>query len=66
MAWGKQPRSFLECVDNTGLMLVIHSPAREDDLLVLLLTNKEELVRNAKIKDLICNNHETVDFKIPK
>ena len=66
MAWRKQPRRILECVANTGLMQVINNPAREDDLLVLLLTNKEELVGNAKIKGLICNNHETVDFKILK
>lgn len=65
MAWRKQPR-FLVCVIDTGSMQVINNPAREDDLLVLLLTNKEELVGNAKIKGLICNDHETVDFKIVK
>lgn len=66
MTWRKPPRRFLVCVDDTGLMQVINDLAREDELLVLLLTNKEELVGNAKIKGLICNNHETVDFKILK
>ncbi|GAB0185274.1 F-box only protein 16 [Grus japonensis] len=44
----KQSRRFLECVDNNFLTQAIEEPAREDALLDLILTNKEELVGDVK------------------
>ncbi|GAB0204868.1 mitochondrial enolase superfamily member 1 [Grus japonensis] len=60
----KQSRKFLECVDDNFLLQVIEEPTKRGAMLDLVLTNKEGLVRNVKLKgSLGCCDHEMV-FKI--
>ncbi|GAB0179072.1 hypothetical protein GRJ2_000372500 [Grus japonensis] len=61
----KQSRRFLECVDDNFLLQVIENSKRKGAMLDLVLTNKEGLVGNVKLKgSLGCNDHEMVEFKI--
>ncbi|GAB0176597.1 hypothetical protein GRJ2_000124900 [Grus japonensis] len=61
----KQSRRFLECVDDNFLLQVIEEPTRRGAMLDLVLTNKERLVGNVKLKgSLGCSDHEMVEFKI--
>ncbi|GAB0183107.1 hypothetical protein GRJ2_000776000 [Grus japonensis] len=65
MAGHKQSRRFLECVDNNFLIQVLEKPIRKGDMLDLVLTNKEGLVGNMKLKgSLGCSDHEMVEFRI--
>ena len=65
MAGNKQCRRFLECIDDNFLLQVIEEPVRRGAMLDLLLTNKEELVGNVKLKcSLGCSDHEMLEFKI--
>ncbi|KAM9590815.1 uncharacterized protein ACIBXB_005869 [Morphnus guianensis] len=60
----KQSRRFLECVDDNFLLQVIEEPTRRGARLDLVLTNKEGLVGNVKLKgSLGCSDHEMVEFK---
>ena len=61
----KQSRRFLECVDDNFLLQVMEEPTRRGAMLDLVLTNKEGLVGNVKLKgSLGCSDHEMVEFKI--
>ncbi|GAB0179229.1 mitochondrial enolase superfamily member 1 [Grus japonensis] len=61
----KQSRKFLECVDDNFLLQVIEEPTRRGAMLDLVLTNKEGLVGNVKLKgSLGCSDHKMVEFKI--
>ncbi|GAB0181349.1 hypothetical protein GRJ2_000600200 [Grus japonensis] len=61
----KQSRRFLECVNDNFLLQVIEEPMRRGAMLDLVLTNKEGLVGNVKLKgSLGCSDHEMVEFKI--
>ncbi|GAB0189075.1 hypothetical protein GRJ2_001372800 [Grus japonensis] len=61
----KQSRRFLECIDDNFLLQVIEEPMRRGAILNLVLTNKEGLLGNVKLKgSLGCSDHETVEFKI--
>ncbi|GAB0203559.1 hypothetical protein GRJ2_002821500 [Grus japonensis] len=61
----KQPRKFLECVDDNFLLQVIEDPTRRGAMLDLVLTNKEGLVGDIKLKgSLGCSDHEMVEFRI--
>ncbi|GAB0186117.1 hypothetical protein GRJ2_001077000 [Grus japonensis] len=61
----KQSRRFLECIDDNFFLQVIEEPTRRGAMLDLVLTNKEELVGNVKLKgSLGCSDHERVEFKI--
>ncbi|GAB0206692.1 hypothetical protein GRJ2_003134800 [Grus japonensis] len=61
----KQSRKFLECVDDNFLLQVTEEPMRRDAMLDLVLTNKEGLVGDVKLKgSLGCRDHEMVEFKI--
>ncbi|PKU41722.1 rna-directed dna polymerase from mobile element jockey- hypothetical protein [Limosa lapponica baueri] len=61
----KKSRKFLECVDDNFLLQMTEKPKRKGTVLDLVLTNKEGLVRNAKLKGCLgCSDHETVEFKI--
>ncbi|GAB0204724.1 highly reducing polyketide synthase PKS6 [Grus japonensis] len=61
----KQSRRFLEYVDDNFLLQVIEEPTRRGAMLDLVLTNKEGLVGNVKLKgSLGCRDHEMVEFKI--
>ncbi|GAB0204837.1 hypothetical protein GRJ2_002949300 [Grus japonensis] len=61
----EQSRRFLECADDNFLLQVIEKPMRTGAMLDLVLTNKEGLVGNMKLKgSLGCNDHEMVEFKI--
>ncbi|GAB0204964.1 hypothetical protein GRJ2_002962000 [Grus japonensis] len=61
----KQSRKFLECVDDNFLLQVIEEPTRRGAMLDLVLTNKEGLVGDVKLKgSLGCSDHEMVEFKI--
>ncbi|GAB0179105.1 hypothetical protein GRJ2_000375800 [Grus japonensis] len=55
----KQSRRFLECVDDNFLLQVTEEPRRRGIMLDLVLTNKEGLVGNAKLKgSLGCSDRE--------
>ncbi|GAB0176265.1 mitochondrial enolase superfamily member 1 [Grus japonensis] len=61
----KQYRGFLECIDDNFLLQVIEEPMRRGAMLDLVLTNKEGLVGNVKLKgSLGCSDHEMVEFRI--
>ncbi|GAB0209691.1 hypothetical protein GRJ2_003434800 [Grus japonensis] len=61
----KQYRRFLECVDDNFLLQVIEEPTRRGAMLDLVLTNKEGLAGDVKLKgSLGCSDHEMVEFKI--
>ncbi|GAB0208424.1 mitochondrial enolase superfamily member 1 [Grus japonensis] len=61
----KQSRKFLECIDDNFLLQVTEEPTRRDAMLDLILTNKEGLVGDVKLKgSLGCNDHEMVEFRI--
>ncbi|GAB0176277.1 hypothetical protein GRJ2_000092900 [Grus japonensis] len=61
----KQPRKFLECVDDSFLLQVIEEPTRRGAMLDLILTNKEGLVGDVKLKgSLGCSDHKMVEFRI--
>ncbi|GAB0203845.1 hypothetical protein GRJ2_002850100 [Grus japonensis] len=61
----KQSRKFLECADDNFLLQVIEEPTRRGAMLDLILTNKEGLVGDVKLKgSLGCSDHEMVEFKI--
>ncbi|GAB0209462.1 mitochondrial enolase superfamily member 1 [Grus japonensis] len=61
----KQSRKFLECIDDNFLLQVIEEPTRRGAMLDLLLTNKEGLVGDVKLKgSLGCSDHEMVEFRI--
>ncbi|GAB0204032.1 polycomb group RING finger protein 3-like [Grus japonensis] len=61
----KQSRRFLECVDDNFLLQVTEEPTRRGAMLDLVLTNKEGLVGDVKLKgSLGCRDHEMVEFRI--
>ncbi|GAB0203482.1 hypothetical protein GRJ2_002813800 [Grus japonensis] len=61
----KQSRKFLECVDDNFLLQVIEEPTRRGAMLDLILTNKEGLVGDVKLKgSLGCSDHAMVEFRI--
>ncbi|GAB0204992.1 hypothetical protein GRJ2_002964800 [Grus japonensis] len=61
----KQSRKFLECVDDNFLLQVTEEPTRRGAMLDLILTNKEGLVGDVKLKGSPgCSDHEMVEFKI--
>ncbi|GAB0185305.1 hypothetical protein GRJ2_000995800 [Grus japonensis] len=61
----KQSRRFLECVDDNFFLQVTEEPTRRGAMLDLVLTNKEGLVGNVKLKgSLGCSDCEMVEFKI--
>ncbi|GAB0208629.1 hypothetical protein GRJ2_003328600 [Grus japonensis] len=61
----KQSRKFLECTDDNFLLQVIEEPTRRGAMLDLVLTNKEGLVGDVKLKgSLGCSDHEMVEFRI--
>ncbi|GAB0183760.1 hypothetical protein GRJ2_000841300 [Grus japonensis] len=62
----KQSRRFLECVDDNFLLQVIEKPVLwRGSMLDLVLTNKEGLVGNVKLKgSLDCSDCEMQVFKI--
>ncbi|KAF4804031.1 hypothetical protein TURU_011235 [Turdus rufiventris] len=59
----RQTRSFLECVDVNFLLQVIEEPTRSCAMLEIVLTNKEGLVENVKLKGTLgYSDHEMVEF----
>ena len=61
----RQARRFLECVEDNFLLQVTEEPTRRGAMLDLVLTNKEGLVGNVKVKgSLGCSDHKMVEFKI--
>ncbi|GAB0192596.1 hypothetical protein GRJ2_001724900 [Grus japonensis] len=61
----RQPRSFPECVNDNLPFQVIEKPTRRGAMLDLVLTNKEGLVGNVKLKGSFdYSDHEMVEFKI--
>ncbi|GAB0178660.1 hypothetical protein GRJ2_000331300 [Grus japonensis] len=61
----KQSRKFLECVDGNFLLQVIEEPTKRGAMLDLVLTNKEGLVGDVKLKgSLGCSDHKMVEFRI--
>ncbi|GAB0178067.1 hypothetical protein GRJ2_000272000 [Grus japonensis] len=61
----EKSRNFLECIDDNFLLQVTEELTRRGAMLDLVLTNKEGLVGNVKLKsNLGCSDHEMVEFKI--
>ncbi|KAK4806252.1 hypothetical protein QYF61_013396 [Mycteria americana] len=61
----KQSRKFLESINDNFLTQVTEESMRRGALLDLLLTNKEGLVGDVKVKgSLGCRDHEMVEFRI--
>ncbi|GAB0204363.1 hypothetical protein GRJ2_002901900 [Grus japonensis] len=61
----KQSRRFLECIDDNFLLQVIEEPTRRGAVLDLVLTKKEGLVGNVKLKgSLGCSDQQVVELKI--
>ncbi|CAM4545620.1 unnamed protein product [Lepidochelys olivacea] len=61
----RQSRKFLENVGDNFLLQVLEEPTRGRALLDLLLTNREELIGEAKVDgNLGGSNHEMVEFRI--
>ncbi|GAB0188840.1 hypothetical protein GRJ2_001349300 [Grus japonensis] len=61
----KQSRKFLECVNDNFLFQVTEEPTTRGAMLDLILTNKEGLVGDIKLKgSLGCSDHEMVEFRI--
>jgi len=61
----RQSRRFFKCVEDNFLLHVIEEPTRRGAMLDPVLTNKEGLVGNVKVKvSLGCSDHEMVEFKI--
>ncbi|GAB0202608.1 hypothetical protein GRJ2_002726400 [Grus japonensis] len=61
----KQTRKFLECVDDNFLLQVTEEPMRRGAMLDLILTNKEGLIGDVKLKgSLGCSDHKMVEIKI--
>ncbi|GAB0183292.1 hypothetical protein GRJ2_000794500 [Grus japonensis] len=61
----KQSRRFLTHIDDNFLLQVTEEPTRRGVVLYLVLTNKEGLVGNVKLKgSLGCSVREMVEFKI--
>ncbi|GAB0180659.1 hypothetical protein GRJ2_000531200 [Grus japonensis] len=61
----KKSRRFLECIDGNFLLQVIEGPMRRGVVLDLVLSDKEGLVGNVKLKgSLGCSDHEMVEFKV--
>jgi len=48
----KHSKRFLECIDDNFLLQVIEEPMRRGAMLDLVLTNKEGLMKNVKLKGL--------------
>ena len=61
----KQSRRFLECINDNFVLQVIEEPTKRDALLDLMLTNKEMIIGDVKIKgSFACSDHEMVEFRI--
>ncbi|GAB0195100.1 hypothetical protein GRJ2_001975300 [Grus japonensis] len=60
----KQSRKFLECVDDNFLLQVTEEPMRRGAMLDFILTNKEGLEGDVKLKgSLGCSDHKMVEFR---
>ncbi|PKU45481.1 glycerol kinase [Limosa lapponica baueri] len=61
----KQSRRFLECINEHFFLQVVEEPTRRGAMLDLVLTKKQGLEWNVKLKgSLGCSDHEMVEFKI--
>ena len=61
----KQPKRFLECMEDSFLTQLVREPTRGSALLDLLLTNREGLVGDVKAGDCLGqSNHRIVEFSI--
>ncbi|GAB0183298.1 hypothetical protein GRJ2_000795100 [Grus japonensis] len=61
----KQSRRFLTCIDDNFLLQVTEEPTRRGVVLYLVLTTREGLVGDVKLKgSLGCSVREMVEFKI--
>ena len=61
----KQSSRFLVCIDSNFLLQVTDEPRRRGSFLDLIVTTKEGLVEDMKVKDnLCCRDHVTVEFWI--
>jgi len=58
----KQSRRFLDCIDDNFLLQVTEEPTRRGVMLDLVVTNKEGLVGNVKLKgSLGCSDRKMVE-----
>ena len=65
MAGGRQSRRFLDSAEDNFLVQVIDGPTQGEALLDLVLTNKEESIREVKIGgSLGCSDRALVEFVI--
>jgi len=60
-----QSRRILQSIDDNFLMQVVEEPTRGGALLDLVLTNKEGLAENVKVRGRLgCGDQEMVEFRI--
>lgn len=60
----RQHSRFLQCIDDNMLLHVTKEPIRRGVLLDLILTNKDRLVGNMKVKSSLgCTDHEMMEFR---
>lgn len=62
IAGHKQSMKLLECVEDNFLLQVTEKPTRRDAMLDFIITNKERIVGNVKLKGSL--DHEMVSLKI--
>lgn len=61
----QQSERLLECIFDDFLLQVVKESTKKCAMLDLILSNKEGLVSNVKLKDSLgCSNHEIEDLKI--
>ena len=64
---GHKQSKFLECIGDSLLTQVIEGPTGAGTLMNLVLTNKDELVRDVKAGDSLgCGEHEREEFRMLK
>ncbi|PKU46226.1 pre-mrna-processing factor 17 [Limosa lapponica baueri] len=60
-----QSRRFLQCIDDNFFTQLVEEPTRRGALLDLVLTNKEGLVEDIKVRgNLGCSDHRKIEFRI--
>ena len=61
----KQPRGFLECMEDNFLMQLVREPTRRRAPLGLLFTDREGLVGDVEVGSCLCqSDHEMEEFSV--
>ena len=61
----KQPRRFLECMEDKFLIQLVKEPTRRGARLVLMFTNRERLVGDVELRSCLGqSDHRMAEFSI--